>query len=191
MANPATIYQLKVTLEGIKPPIWRRLHVSGDLTLGKLHYVLQDALGWQNSHLHQFLFGERRIGMVEVDEFDDDLEDEDRIKLNSVAGEGSRFIYEYDFGDSWIHDVLVERVETVPTKPKHSTCLDGARACPPEDCGGAHGYADVVRALKRPRSKRNAELLEWLGDDYDPEWFDLASTNAAIRSHHTRRLTEG
>jgi hypothetical protein len=161
-----------------------------NITLGKLHFVLQDALGWQNSHLHHFLVGERRFGMVDTDEFDDELEDEDAIKLVSVAAEGSCFLYEYDFGDSWRHQILVEQVAHADAKPKHSLCLDGARACPPEDCGGTYGYADLVKALKKPTAKRNAEILEWLGDGYDPELFDLKSTNAAIRANRTRRLSE-
>jgi hypothetical protein len=188
MAKPTTVYQLKVTLEDIKPAIWRRLQVPSDITLGKLHFVLQDALGWENSHLHHFLVGERRIGMVDVDEVDDELEDEDTVKLAGIVSEGGRFIYEYDFGDSWRHDILVEKVITVETKPKHPLCIDGGRACPPEDCGGTYGYADLLKALKRP-TKRNAALREWLGDGYDPESFDPASTNAAIRANRTRRLT--
>lgn len=126
--------------------------------------------------------------MIDVDEFDDELEDEDTVKLASVASEGSRFVYEYDFGDSWRHDIVVERVQSVETRPK-PLCLQGGRACPPEDCGGAYGYADLLKALKKP-TKRNAELREWLGDDYDPEFFDLASTNAAIRANRTRRISQ-
>jgi len=187
MAKPATVYQLKVTLEYIKPAIWRRLQVPGDITLGKLHFVLQDALGWENSHLHHFLVGERRIGMVDIDASDDELEDEDTVKLASVAAEKSRFVYEYDFGDGWRHDIVVEKVLPGETKPK-PLCLEGERACPPEDCGGPPGYMDLVKALKKP-TKSNADLREWLGDGYDPEFFDLASTNAAIRANRTRRLS--
>jgi hypothetical protein len=188
MAKPPMVYQLKVTLEDIKPAIWRRLQVPGDITLGKLHFVFQDALGWQNSHLHHFLVVERRIGMIDVDELDEELEDEDTVKLARVASEGSRFVYEYDFGDSWRHDIEVEKVLTAEPKPK-PLCLEGKRACPPEDCGGTYGYAELLKALKKP-TKRNAELREWLGDDYDPELFDLASTNAAIRANRTRRLSQ-
>jgi hypothetical protein len=185
MAKPTTIYQLKVTLEQIKPAIWRRLHVPSDITLSKLHSVLQDALGWTNSHLHQFVVGERRIGMKGIDDFSEDVEDEKRVKLDQIAGAKSRFVYEYDFGDGWEHQILVEKALPAVDGVRYPTCIDGKRACPPEDCGGVGGYARLLEIIADPKHEEHAEMLEWLGRPFDPESFDIMEANDLI--HPSRR----
>jgi hypothetical protein len=189
MAKATTVYQLKVTLKHIQPAIWRRLQVSADLTFGKLHFVLQDVLGWTHSHLHQFVIGQRRIGMNNIDQFSDDLEseDEDRLKLNQVALEKSRFLYEYDFGDSWDHEILVEKVLPAIAGTRYPICLAGKRACPPEDCGGVGGYARMLEIVANPKHQEHGEMLEWLGGSFDPEAFDLNATNAILRPLSTQR----
>ncbi|HWE30664.1 MAG TPA: plasmid pRiA4b ORF-3 family protein [Polyangia bacterium] len=181
--RPATIYQLKVTLKHIRPQIWRRLYVSSDTKLDELHLVLQDALGWNNSHLHQFRVGERLIGIKEDDDaFLDELEDETRIKLSQIAVEKSRFVYEYDFGDDWDHEIVVETVLAAVDGVRYPVCTAGKRACPPDDCGGPGGYHRLLAALADAEHKEHDRMLEWVGGPFDPEAFDLEDTNIVMRS---------
>jgi hypothetical protein len=186
MAKTATVYQLKVTLNDIKPAIWRRLQVKSDITLGKLHLILQDALGWTNSHLHHFEIVGESYGMKDADEFDEDLLDENRHKLNKVVDEKQRFTYEYDFGDSWHHTIVIEKALPPSPTVRYPVCTAGARNCPPEDCGGTWGYAEFLDAISNKKHERHKELLEWIGGSFDPEHFDLDETNRRILS--TRRL---
>ncbi len=189
MAKPTAVYQLKVTLREIKPAIWRRVQVPAEIKLDKLHMVLQDALGWTNSHLHQFVVGDdERYGMAEIEDFADPPKDEKRFKLQQIAKEGDRFIYEYDFGDSWEHVVVVEKV--LPPEPgvQYPRCMAGARACPPEDCGGVGGYEDLLAIIADPKHEQHQEMMTWLGEPFDPEAFDVWKTDAALRS--TRRNWE-
>ena len=188
MAKPTTIYQLKVTLKHTQPAIWRRLQVPSDIKLGKLHLVLQDALGWTNSHLHQFLVGERRIGIQDMDDaFGDELEDENRVKLSQIAIEKTRLRYEYDFGDSWEHEILVEKVLPAVDGIRYPFCTAGKRACPPEDCGGVSGYERLLEIIVDPDHEEHAEMLEWLGGPFDPEAFDLERTNVLMRTSRNSR----
>jgi hypothetical protein len=190
MAKPATIYQLKVTLKHARPAIWRRLQVRSDIKLGKLHLVLQDALGWTHSHLHQFLVGEQRIGMTEIDDgFGDDLEDENRVKLSQIAVEKSRFVYEYDFGDSWRHEILVETVLPAVDGIRYPICTAGKRACPPEDCGGVGGYERLLEIIADPDHEEYTSMLEWLGAPFDPEAFDLERANVLMHTSRNPRST--
>ncbi len=178
-ATPATVYQIKVTLEGGKPPIWRRLLVPADLTLGDLHLIIQIAIGWTDSHLHQFFIGDETYGTPHPD-----MEwtlDEDRVKLAQVIpGEKFKFRYEYDFGDSWSHLILVEKV--LPGEPgqPYPTCVTGKRSGPPEDCGGIWGYAEFVEAMADPKHPEHKNLKEWYNGDFDPEAFDLAEVNRML-----------
>jgi hypothetical protein len=183
MAKPTAVYQLKVTLREIKPAIWRRLQVPAEIKLDKLHMVLQDALGWTNSHLHQFIGGDDELyGMADLDGFDEPPKDEKKYKLQQIAKEGEAFVYEYDFGDSWEHDVVVEKLLQPEPGVQYPRCIDGARACPPEDCGGVGGYEELLAILARPKSKRYREMMEWLGGPFDSEAFDAWKTDAALRS---------
>jgi len=178
-------YVLSVTLSEVKPPVWRRLRVASDLTLRDLHHVLQIAMGWDDCHLHEFEIDGKRYGMP------DPLEDRGRspldeqdYKLAALLRRVTRFGYLYDFGDEWRHEIVVEdSVSREPDAPK-AQCLDGARACPREDCHGALGYADLLGALSRT-SKRSAELREWVGPDFDPEKFDLDVVNRELRGAGT------
>jgi len=181
-----TAYELHVQLRYIEPPIWRTLEVPGSATLEDVHYAIQYAMGWENSHLHQFKIGKRQYGMVDVDDMGDlDLEDECVHALQDVAKRGSSFVYEYDFGDGWEHDVEVRRV-SVETKPVRPRCLAGARACPPEDCGGSSGYARLLEVLADRNHEEHEDLLEWLPEGFDPERYvgstkDLTRDIAALR----------
>lgn len=176
-----SVYQLKVTMRGIRPPIWRRVRVSGGLTLARLHDALQEAFGWTNSHLHQFRVGRECFGVPDRDGWGGpEVIDERRVRLEEVADVKSRLVYEYDFGDGWEHDVVVERVdageEAVPS------CLDGRRSRPPEDCGGPYGYENLLQALTDPKHAEHEEMLEWTGPHFQPEHFDLEFTNKQLRA---------
>ena len=174
-----TVYQIKITLEGSKPPIWRRLLVPPNLTLSDLHYILQIAMGWTDSHLHEFHVGEKVYGVPHPDM--DWTLDEDRVKLSQiVTGEKCKFRYEYDMGDSWSHLILVEKfLPAVPDAP-YPICLKGKSHCPPEDCGGIWGFADFVKAMADPAHPDHDELRDWYGGDFDPDDFDLDEVNRML-----------
>lgn len=180
------VYQLKITLLDTKPLIWRRIQVK-DCTLDKLHEHIQTAMGWTNSHLHHFRVEEQLYGDPELmqENFEDmDYKDSTATKLSEIVPRTAkrfRFLYEYDFGDSWQHEVLLEGVLGAEPKAKYPLCLDGTRACPPEDCGGVWGYTDFVAAIQNPEDERHEELLEWVGGSFDPEKFDPAKATREIR----------
>jgi hypothetical protein len=174
----ATVYQIKVTLEGSKPTIWRRLLVPANLTLGDLHYIIQIAMGWTDSHLHQFHIGGKYYGVPHPDM---DLVNEERVKLAQIIpGEKFKFRYEYDFGDSWMHAILVEKVlDAEPGKP-YPICVKGKMHGPPEDCGGVWGYADFVDAMADPKHPEHKNMKEWYGEAFDPEAFDIDEVNRML-----------
>ena len=175
------IYQVKVTLKGSKPPIWRRILVASDTRLGKLNRILQDVMGWTDSHLHQFIVGQTYYGVPDPD-FDLDVRSERTVPLNRVLQEPKdKIIYEYDFGDSWEHELLLEKVLPPDPAIRYPICVTGKRACPPEDCGGIWGYAELLEALASPNHPEHASMLEWAGDDFDPEAFDLEDVNSMLR----------
>lgn len=186
-STPTEIYQLKVTLKYSKPPIWRRLLVPSSVTLKELHSILQAAFGWTNSHLHQFIVTEFGIdtyyGAPHPD-YDDYLEmqDERKFTLKHIApGEKAKFIYEYDFGDSWEHIVLVEKVLPPDPAQTYPACIKGRLACPPEDVGGMWGYYQFLDAIQHPEHPEHAMYVDWMGDDFDPSDFDLDDINAALQ----------
>ena len=173
------IYQIKVTLKGSKPPIWRRFQVTGDTRLSTLHRILQGIMGWENYHLYQFTIGGTDFGAPDCEL---DIESDRKVKLSQVVpDEKARFTYEYDFGDSWEHQILIEKI--LPPEPgvRYPICLAGKRACPPEDCGGIWGYAELLEAIQDPKHPEHDEMLEWAEEDFDPEAFDLEGVNRALR----------
>ena len=183
-ATETPIYQIKVTLEDSKPPIWRRLLVRSDVTLAKLHDIIQAAFGWWDYHLHQFVVGETYYGVPDPD-YDDYLEmrDERKVRLHQVVPqEGLKFRYDYDFGDGWLHQVLLEKI--LPPEPGQEVplCITGRRACPPEDVGGMWGYYHFLEAIGDPEHEEHAEYLEWVGGEFDPEAFDIEEVNQALRA---------
>jgi hypothetical protein len=182
MPSKAQIYQIKVTLDESKPPIWRRILVPGDATLEKLHYILQVAMGWTNSHLHQFIVGQTFFGQPHPD-FGLEMRDERRVKLSQIApGEGFAFRYEYDFGDSWLHNLVVEKVLEPEPGQHYPVCVKGKRACPPEDVGGVWGYEGFLEAIGDPDHPEHEDYLEWIGGEFDAEEFDLDAVNSALRA---------
>lgn len=177
------IYQLKVTLRDIRPPIWRRFQVRGDVTLDRLHQVLQEVMGWTDSHLHMFTIGGVDYGEPdpEFDDWGNSQENEMTAKLNQIVTyEKSKFSYMYDFGDGWEHVIVVENI-FLQEGSKHAVCVAGACACPPEDCGGVGEYEELVEAMKNPRGKRHRELVDWLGEEFQPEAFDLDEVNQRLK----------
>ena len=185
--EPGKTYQLKIELDGASPPIWRRVLVPGNASLSRLHAVIQVVMGWDNDHLHQFIVDKQFYSdpAFELNEFDDTpgVLDEGKTLLMQVAPRaGKVLIYEYDFGDSWTHRIKVEKIlKQGPSMGSAVECIDGARACPPEDCGGVWGYEDMLQVLKDPKHEEYESALEWLGEDFDPEAFDMEATNKALR----------
>jgi hypothetical protein len=175
-------WQLKIELLDVTPAVWRRLVVPETIELPKLHLVLQAALGWTNSHLHEFVIDGVRYSVPDPD-FDDELEhvDERDVVLHEALGMDARcFDYIYDFGDDWHHVVLVED-QHFDAKPKPSIrCIDGENACPPEDVGGALRYAEFLAVLADSKHEEHAAYREWSGGRFDPRHFDLGAANQAL-----------
>jgi hypothetical protein len=179
------IYQIKVTLRDSKPPIWRRVQVPGDVRLDQLHRILQIVMGWTDYHLHQFIVGGEYYGEPDPDyeSWGTEMRDETRVRLEQIApGEKSRFVYEYDFGDGWDHTLLVEKI--LPPEPgvDYPRCIKGKRACPPEDVGGIWGYYGFLETIADPDAPEHDDLLEWVGGEFDPEYFDLDEINAELKA---------
>jgi hypothetical protein len=188
--KPYTILQLKVTLLGSRPPIWRRLLVPSDMTLDSLHHVLQLAMGWQHSHLHDFRAGRRRFGDTDPDfgEPSDDLEDESRVRLSDVLRRvGAKAVYTYDFGDGWEHSITLEKVLAPEPGLFYPVCTGGKRQCPPEDCGGIGGFYNFLEAIGDPTHEEHKELKEWFGGDFDPEAFSVGEVNQELAPLRRRR----
>lgn len=188
-SSPDTpLYQLKITLKWSKPPIWRRVVVRADMTLDRLHDVIQLAMGWTNSHMHQFIAG-RGFRLTYYGKPDPGFADMGSEMLNerrfTVAGLAPapkrKFIYEYDFGDGWQHEVVAEKILTPDARFKHPVCLAGANACPPEDCGGIDGYYNLLEILADPKHPEHEEMQEWIGGEWDAAEFDLNGVNAELK----------
>ena len=178
----APIYQLKVTLEGIHPAIWRRVQVPADITLQKLHRALQAVMGWEDYHLHEFAIGDREFGMLDPDFPEDGPEDERWVRLNRLVDrQGARFYYRYDFGDDWSHRLDLETILPRDPEAHYPRCLEGKRACPPEDVGGTPGYYEFLAVLRDPDDPEHEHMVAWSGGNFDPERFDLEAVNEALR----------
>jgi hypothetical protein len=180
------LVRLTATLRDVEPLIWRRISVPDSLTLRELHDVLQTAMGWEGYHLHQFDVD----GVTYCDVDDEDFDppdgrqygDDKAVTLGSTATSVADFRYDYDFGDGWQHDIHIEALITAK-EPGIPVVLDGARACPPEDCGGPGGYADLLQVLADPGSNLYEHLRAWAGEDFDPESFDKAAKNELLALH--------
>jgi hypothetical protein len=177
-----SIYQLKITLKDTRPPIWRRIQVKSDVKLDKLHRIFQIVMGWYDEHLHQFIIDGTSYGVPSTD-FDFEIEDEHKVKLDAVVTKTNQvFIYEYDFGDGWHHQVKLEKILPYESGIQLPVCLAGKLACPPEDCGGVWGYSELQAALKDPQNPEREDLMEWIGDDFDPDLFSLDAINVALKN---------
>lgn len=174
-------YQFKVSLKGIDPAVWRRIAVPATYSFWDLHVAIQDSMGWFDCHLHSFRIrnpdtGEtEEIGIPDDEPFDDQVQPRAGWDIPLVAyfrQPGDRADYEYDFGDGWEHEVVLEQVSSRLPIGYYPVCLEGARACPPEDCGGVHGYEEMLKALGDPSHEEHENILEWVGGRYDPAQFD-------------------
>jgi hypothetical protein len=172
------IYQFKITLQGSKPPIWRRIQVPEIYSFWDLHVAIQDAFGWQDYHLHEFEILDPnskrkvRIGFPD-DAFGEDILLNWKEKISDYFTlDNKKSNYTYDFGDDWEHMIVLEKILTSETNTKYPKCTGGKRACPPEDCGGIGGYEGFLEAIKNPKHEQHKEMLEWIGKDFDSEYFD-------------------
>ena len=173
------VHQFKVTLKGIRPPIWRRIQVPETYSFWDLHVAIQDAMGWEDYHMHEFSVPDPKGGNpVRIG-----TPDREFTFYGKILPEGKQVIsdyfsmdnrsaeYVYDFGDDWLHVVKLEKILPVEEGVDYPRCVGGKRACPPEDCGGAWGYEHLLEVLCDPRDEEYGELLEWVGEDFDPESF--------------------
>jgi hypothetical protein len=189
---PPSVHRLKITLRGMRPPIWRRIEVPSDVTLFELSAVLDAAMGWLGGHLHAY----DADGVIYQlpDGFDSPFGrravDERKARLGKVLSTaGAKMTFDYDFGDGWQHDVIVEAIGPVEPNVTYPRCVTGRRACPPEDCGGAWGYGELLEILADPNHPEHAERLEWCGGAFDPDDFDVDATTTAM--HHAEAWEPG
>ena len=185
IASSQNIYQIKVTLLGTKPAIWRRLLVPASMTLAKLHDVLQTAMGWAGGHMHEFRTADRHFGIPDPEDrsMGMQVENERSIRLSSVLrSAGTKLIYTYDFGDNWEHAVVLERLlpAQLSLDLEYPICIDGKLACPPDDCGGIPGYYELIEALADPEHDRHEEISEWISDGFDPQAFSVENVNRML-----------
>ena len=183
--GPTALLQLHIELEHSQPLIWRTVVVPDNITLIKLHSVIQEAMGWWGGHLHEFVIDHCHYGqMFDEDPFMDigpELIDERRKKLLKVLGRERQFEYLYDFGDSWWHKIRVEGVLPLTTSRPQALCLAGEMACPPEDVGGLGGYFEFLEAVTDPLHEEHDAMVEWCGGNFDPTNFDLTETNLRLQ----------
>lgn len=183
MSGRSTVHRLKITLQDIKPPIWRRLEVPSDATLAQLHHYIQTVFGWFDAHLHEFEIEGTTYGVDDGEGWGDPPVDERKAALSQVAPAGARFTYRYDFGDNWEHRIDVEAVEEADREVSYPRCTAGRREAPPDDIGGAWGYPAFVEAVTDPNHPEHDEMVDWYGrDDFDPEYFNLDGINDALRA---------
>ncbi len=184
------IYQLKITLRRSSPPIWRRIQVPADIRLDMLHTVIQGVMGWSDYHLHEFTDNVRdrrnspRYGVPEPEALFGlpEMQDERKFRLNQLlTAPKQKIVYEYDFGDSWEHDVLLEKILPPDPDARYPRCIKGARACPPEDVGGVWGYQGFLEAMADPQHEEHEQYVEWIGDTFDPEAFDVDAVNRRLQ----------
>jgi len=195
MSEPARIYQLKIALPYIEPPIWRRLEVPGTMTFGALHDVIQIAMGWEDCHLWMFYVGKTEVS-PESEQFDfpgePRAQSADCTTLEEMlSGRRIKFRYIYDMGDDWLHEIKVEKVFAAEQNVQYPRCTGGVRAGPPEDCGGFPGYLNLLETLANPKHPEREEMLEWIGGEWDAEAFDIEAVNAMLKPRKRKSSGRG
>jgi len=182
--RPSCVHQFLIVLANTDPLGWRRIQVPEYYSFWDLHVAIQDAMGWSDSHLHEFLAivdsADTRVERFGIpgDEFLDERPTRAgwTVRLSSVIGRGDLpMVYLYDFGDDWRHLVMYEGPALIERRTTYPRCLSGARKCPPEDCGGVHGYMEFLEAIDDPKHERHSELVEWIGSAFDPDDFDATT----------------
>ena len=177
-----SLLQFKITLKGIPPPVWRCFLVPAGLSLSDLHDVIQEVMGWWSSHLHQFLCKRNWYGVPDPDWDPGKIIDDGTNAIKDLGlSVKDKILYEYDFGDGWEHELLLEKILSTEDIIV-LVCLKGARACPPEDCGGPWGYENLLEVLKNPENEEYVSWKEWLPEDFAPEHFDLDGVNSRLFS---------
>ena len=194
MTDAQVVYQFKITLKSVRPPIWRRFLVEPGMTLHDLHLVINEVMGWSNYHLHEFDIQGERYGAPGMGEswsdLSEDMLDERKFKLGDIIHpDGQKFHYSYDFGDGWEHDVVAEQSMPKVEGVLYPICIGGARACPPEDCGGTWGYQELFKILKNPNHPEYEEKKEWAGLRLDPERFDVDEVNTILKHEIRKQLS--
>ena len=183
MAKTRALYQLRIALQDIQPTVWRQIQVQEDITLGKLHDILQVVMDWEDYHLHEFMIGRR---LYSVPDQDDDMNERKVIDERSerlcdaVPRVGTQFLYLYDFEDSWRHDLLLEAILLPEASMQYPRCIAGERRTPPEDVGGTHGYEEYLEAIADPEHEEHENMLRWRGA-FDPEAFSPDEVNQRLR----------
>lgn len=176
------ILQLKITLEGIKPQIWRRIEVKDDITFYELHLVIQIAMGWWNEHLFEFKVGDYTIGYTGDGMAPEGTLDSKDVRLSRIVDtEKMTFGYLYDFGDSWYHEIEVEKIKPAEKNKTYPACTGGERNCPPENVMGPPGYMNFVTIMSDKNHPEYNQMRDWYGDDYDPEEFNFKETNDELQ----------
>ncbi len=174
-------YQLRIDLDGSKPPIWRRLIVEDSIKLSTFHVAIQIAMGWTDSHMHQFIADNEYYGIPDPEFSFEPVHDEGKFRLNQVLKkEKDVIIYEYDFGDGWIHKIKLEKILPFDPKVQLPCCVKAKGACPPEDIGGIWGYYHFLEAINDPEHPEHEDYMEWIDEDFDPDAYDENETNALL-----------
>ncbi len=181
------VFQIKVSLIDSNPEIWRRLLVDSNTSLGDFHLILQTSMGWENYHMHQFI--KDKVFYVDYDDGESFVKTVDYRISETVLSDlliraRSKMVYEYDFGDSWEHSIVLEKVLPTDDSLGLPVCIGGEHACPPEDCGGIWGYENMLEILKNKKHPERKEYLEWLGGDFDPEDFKIDEVNRLLKSNN-------
>lgn len=176
----ASILTLRIHLQDIEPQIWRRLSIPADVTLAGLHIAIQAVMGWEDAHIHMFTIDGTRYGNPEDAAGGREILEEGNVRLAQILSDGMHFLYTYDFGDDWRHEIFVESIDAGGDGPQAPTCLAGDNACPPEDSGGPYGYPELVEAVRSPKTA-DPEYLDWIGE-FDPEHFDRELANKRLRA---------
>jgi hypothetical protein len=173
------VYQMKVTLKDISPPIWRRIQVTSDTILSRLHRILQIIMGWSDYHLHEFVIDGVSYGKPDKEDIFKVKNEKNVIMNQVVSGERTRFTY--DFGDFWRHKILIEKILPLEPDMRYPICIKGRRASPHEDCGGPGGYFEILKVLQDPNHPEHDEMLKWIGGSFDSEAFDLDEINRELK----------
>jgi hypothetical protein len=174
------LYETRITLKHVDPPIWRTVLVDGNIRLDMLHDVIQAAMGWEDAHLHAF-HSKGKTYMPETGgEFEPSGSTTDFTLRDLAPHEGDHIEYEYDFGDGWQHEISVMRIAAFDAHVNAPAVIDGENACPPEDCGGSWGFADMLAAFQDEHHPDHDEIVDWLGVDFNPEFFDIKEANQRL-----------
>ncbi len=178
-----TVLQFKITLKNSKPAIWRKFEIADHFTFYDLHLVIQNVMGWMNMHLYQFIYEKHSIiGNPEM--LEEEVADDKELKLSELFNAPKiKMIYEYDFGDGWEHQLLLEKIIKNAPAGHQPVCIFGEMNCPPEDCGGMPGFKDLLKVIKDQNHPEHEDMIEWIGEGYEADCFDLTVINDNLKNY--------